>query len=125
MLQTKMGNYYMLQKMYPEALSYFNTAVKRQPEKPQLLNSRANVYVELGMKKEAIADYTKALQFSNHNYSVYMARCWAYWKFKDLNNAYRDMEGIKNRYPGQMDAMLEAEIIKAWRAELAAKHQTQ
>lgn len=113
LLQTQLGNQLMLQKNFAEALRYYNTAVARFPDKAQVLNSRANAFVELGKKDSAIADYTKALHLSDYHYSVYMSRCWAYWRFNDVRNAYKDMQGILQRYPDKMDPALAAEINQA------------
>jgi tetratricopeptide (TPR) repeat protein len=107
--QSQMGHVLYTQKNYYAALPYFDRAIEKQPGKAQLYDSRANIYLELNKKNEALNDYTKALQLSNHP-QFYLSRCLAYKKFNDLGNALRDMEYIKKNFPKVVPPMLELEL---------------
>jgi protein O-mannosyl-transferase len=115
--QTQMGHVFYTLKKYQDALPFFNTAIARQPGKPQLYGKRGDVYLEMNRGAEAIADYTKAIELSPDNPEYYLARCMAYKKNKNITNAVKDMQYIQKNHPGLITSILELELNTALQVE--------
>jgi tetratricopeptide (TPR) repeat protein len=86
----RLGNFQYDKGRFNEALSSYNSAIALYDKKPQVFNDRANAYVSLNKKDEAIADYTKAYELGK-NPQVLVFRCLAFKRFGDYENAYNDL----------------------------------
>jgi len=106
----RLGNFLFDAGRVQEALASYNTAVSLYQRKPQLYNDRANAYLTLGKKDEAIADYTKAYELGK-NPQVLMYRCLSYKKFGDYENAFKDLTVLTQCCADIIPKGLEAEII--------------
>lgn len=102
---------------YEAALISFNRAIELNPSRPQSYNNRANVYVALGKNREAIADYTKALDTSSTNAVVLMQRCIAYYNAGDIENAMKDLEALKKCCQDQIHPDMEKTLTEKWEIE--------
>lgn len=87
---SRRGNYLFNKGDFHGALSCFNAAVALYDKKYNVYNYRANTYVELGKKEEAIADLTKAYELSGHDPKMLYYRWAVYKRFGDTQNALMD-----------------------------------
>lgn len=106
------GDNLLKQQKYPEAITYYNSAIKMQPTRPQLFSSRGYAYTEIGKMKEAIADFSKAIEFSKDNPDMYFNRCLAYKKMGDYENALKDLSILKQTSPQTIPQGLEQELTE-------------
>lgn len=93
-----------------EALECYNTAISLHNIKAQVFNDRANVYVSLNKKEEAIADYTKAYELGKNPQFIFF-RCQAYNRFNDVENAFKDLMFLQECCRDLIPPGLEQEII--------------
>ncbi|EFK96608.1 TPR repeat protein [sediment metagenome] len=92
---------YFAQKDYQNALADFNKSISidEYPVDNRLFPFndyyyRAQALCELGHFEEAIADYTKALGsiYARFEYKIYALRAYAYYKAKDYDAAWSDVD---------------------------------
>lgn len=106
----RLGNFLFESKRTSQALQSYNTAISLYNKKPQVYNDRANAYVALGKKDEAIADYTKAFELGK-NPKVLLFRCLAYKKFGDFQNAFNDLTTLSQCCADLIPKGTEQEIL--------------
>lgn len=106
------GDNLLKQKKYLEAITYYNSAIKIQPTRPQLFSSRGYAYNEIGKMTEAIADFSKSIDFSKGNPDMYLNRCLAYKKAGDYENALKDLNILKQNSPQTIPPGLEQELTQ-------------
>lgn len=109
--QARMGNFLFDAKRIPESVECYNKAIALYDKKPQVFNDRANSYVLLGKKDEAIADYTRAYELGKEP-NVILFRCLTYKRFNDYENAYKDLEYLAQCCREVIPKGLDQEIIK-------------
>jgi Flp pilus assembly protein TadD len=106
----RLGNFLYDAGRIPEAVDRYNTAISLYNRKPQVFNDRANAYVKMGKKDEAIADYTKAYELGK-NPQVLVFRCLTYKKFGDYENAFKDLTVLTQCCTKLIPKGLEQEIL--------------
>lgn len=106
------GDKLLEQQKYTSAIPYYNSAIKMQPNRPQLYSSRGYAFTEIGKMKEAIDDFSKAIEFSKNNPDMYLNRCLAYKKQGDFENAVKDLDYLKQKSPQTIPQGLEPELIE-------------
>lgn len=74
-----------------EAMTYLTDLLKRNPEDDAGYEARGKVQVKLGRLKEAVADFTRAIQL-NPSSTVYKERAAAYEKMGRKDLAARDLK---------------------------------
>lgn len=104
------GNFLFDQGKPKEALECYNTAISLHNIKAQVFNDRANAYVTLNKKEEAIADYTKAYELGKNPQFIFF-RCQAYNRFNDVENAFKDLMFLQECCRDLIPVGLEQEII--------------
>lgn len=104
------GNFLFDAGRIPESIECYNTAISLYQKKPQVYNDRANSYLKLGKKEEAIADYTKAFELGK-NPQVLVFRCVTYQKFGDYENAFKDLSTLTQCCNDLIPKGLEQEIV--------------
>lgn len=108
----RLGNFLYDAGRVPESLESYNRAISLYNKKPQVYNDRANTYVTLGKKDEAIADYTKAFELGKSP-QVLVYRCLAYKKFGDFENAFKDLTTLRQCCSELIPKGTEQEIVAA------------
>ncbi len=98
----KSGNYEFrfyiaraLQKMgrMNDAVAEMTAVVKQNPQEDEAWNRRAALYFDMAKYKEAIQDYTRALETSfGSNETIYRARARAYEKLGQKDLAQKDLK---------------------------------
>jgi tetratricopeptide (TPR) repeat protein len=111
---SKKAEYLYNSRNFSEAIFYYNKALAKQPRKIQLLNNRGNVYVAMGDKEKALADFNTAISISDSNATSYVNRCLAYEYFGDVDKAMMDLAKAKNINVNSVPPQLEAQITEKW-----------
>ncbi|MCC6180648.1 MAG: glycosyltransferase family 39 protein [Bacteroidia bacterium] len=93
-----------------EAIPLYDKAIKLQPHKAQLYSARGFAYTNIKKIDLAIADFTKAIELSNHP-DMYLNRCLAYILKGDYQLAFNDLEYLKKNSPQTIPDGLEKEIL--------------
>lgn len=86
-------------KRYSEAFRYFDKAIQLDPEYSMAYQARGDLNYNLENYEEAIADYTKALDFDRVMLSerIYMGRGDCYYHLGKYNEAKLDYGTLVNR----------------------------
>jgi Flp pilus assembly protein TadD len=111
---SKKAEYLYLSKNFSESIFYFDKALAKQPKRIQLLNNRGNVYLAMGNKEKALADFNTAIALSDSNATSYINRCLTYDYFGDADKAMMDLAKAKNLKKNSVSPQLEAQITKKW-----------
>jgi len=81
------------QKNFVGALADCDTAIKLQPDVPQVFVDRGDCYMQSGKYELALADYTKAVQIDDtKSGDIYLHRAGAYEKMKKPELAKQDRD---------------------------------
>lgn len=100
---TSLGAEYLLKNEDNKALSCFNDAVRLSPTNYKIYYNRGLAFSKNRRNKEAIADFTKAIEL--HQYSkAYAARANAYYEEHNYTAAIRDAEKALNKDPKSVRA---------------------
>lgn len=106
----RLGNFLYDKGRINEAIDRYNVAISLYDKKPQVFNDRANAYVALNKKNEAVADYTKAYELGK-NPQVLLFRCLTYKRFNDFENAFNDLVILQQCCADIVPKGLDKEII--------------
>ncbi len=85
-----LGDYYLGQQAWDEALVNYNTAIKNNPEYAIALHNRASVYGKLGNQELSIADYSRAIEIDPNYILAYYNRGNTYSKLFRWDEAIAD-----------------------------------
>ncbi len=99
------ANEYYKHNVYTRALNDVNNALKYIPASDsdtrfQALLLRANIYINLGMKNEALIDLTEVLNIDNNSYiALYLKSNIEYemGKYAEAKSGYQRMQRLNNR----------------------------
>lgn len=106
------GDQFLIQQNYKASIPYYNKAIEMQPQRAQLYSSRAYAFIALNIKKQSIDDYDLAIKYASDNFDMYLNRCLAYKKFGDYENAYKDLDFLKQKSPQTIPQGLEEELTQ-------------
>jgi len=79
-------------RLFEEAVSDFDEAVKHNPADPEGYARRAHGLAKLGELERAVADCTKALELAPNRLEYYVRRGLAYREVRQLEKALEDFE---------------------------------
>ncbi len=85
------GNEFSFRKEYERALSFYDAAVKLDPQLAEAYNNRGIVKYELGQFSEAVKDYTQALKLKSNYADALNNRGNAYAVLEQFQNAEKDL----------------------------------
>jgi protein O-mannosyl-transferase len=114
MFHFKKGNILLAKNDNQGAIECFNKAITLNSSKPEIYNNRANAFVALDKRKEAIQDYTAAFQKSNEP-RVLLQRCRAYNRFGEIENAMNDLSVLKQCCQSIIPPEFEKVLVRKWR----------
>ena len=106
------GEDFYRKKDYNNAIVLINKAIELRPDRGDLYSNRGSAYFALGMIKEAIADFTQAINKSEFKMEYYLNRCIALNKINDTENAMKDLELLKKCCPNQIPQKLNDELLQ-------------
>lgn len=93
-----------------EAIPLYNKAIEMQPRRAQLYSARGFAYTYMKKSDLAVADFTKAIELSNHP-DMYLNRCLVYKLIGNYQLAFNDLEYLKKNSPNTIPNGLEKEIL--------------
>lgn len=93
-----------------EAIPLYDKAIEMQPRRAQLYSARGFAYTYIKKIDLAIADFTKAIELSNHP-DMYLNRCLVYKLIGNYQLAFNDLEYLKKKSPNTIPDGLEKEIL--------------
>jgi hypothetical protein len=106
------GEDYYNKKDFNNALKLFNKAIELRPDKGDIYSNRGSAYFALGMVKEAIADFSQAINKSEFKMEYHLNRCIALNKINDTANAMKDLQILKKCCASQIPQKLENDVIQ-------------
>ncbi len=83
------GEDFYRKKDFNNALTFFNKAIELRSDKGDIYSNRGSANFSLGLIKEAIADFTQAINKSEFKMEYYLNRCIALNKINDTQNAMK------------------------------------
>jgi len=114
LFQMQMGEMFNAKRDFENALIYYNRALKLRPDKIELHNNTGGVYYSLGRYREAIDEFTKAINSSKKSPTYYLNRCSAYLANGEINNAMKDLNVLMNCCKDMVPPDLEKEVVEKW-----------
>lgn len=103
-----------------EAIPYYNQALALRPNYYRGISNRGSAYFRLGRYKEAIADFSNAIEHSAFDKTYHFNRCLAYARLNDMEHAMKDMIVLKKCCGQVLDQDIELEITDKWSRSLEA-----
>lgn len=88
------------------ALEVLNDANAIAPSSVTILNNRAKVYLSMGQKEMAVADYERVMAIDSTLSAPYFYRGMVRFSHGDIAGAREDYERLKSLSPGSEDALL-------------------
>ncbi|MDX1653219.1 MAG: tetratricopeptide repeat protein [Brumimicrobium sp.] len=82
----------LMEGKYEKALTFFNKALKKSPQHPDILSHRGVAYLHLNQKKNCLEDLMLSLELDGENAYRYASLAYARDFFGDLSGAIRDYE---------------------------------
>lgn len=110
LFQMQMGEMHYGNKNLARAVSYFNRAIELRPDKKEIYNNRGGAYLLMGKYKEAINDFTQAMDSNKVECTYYINRCAAYNKVGDINKAMKDLVILLKYCPNDVSPEFRNEI---------------
>ena len=86
------GNDFSARKDYPQALAFYDAAIKLDPQLAEAYNNRGIIKYELGQFAAAVEDYTKALKLKSNFVDAYNNRGNAYAALSQFQKAKQDLQ---------------------------------
>lgn len=77
-----------------KGIEYLTKIIDLKPNDSFYLNSRANVYDQMGKKKLALADYTRALTIEPDDTTILENRGYTYWELGKIKQAKADANKV-------------------------------
>ena len=78
------------------ALSKYDEAIRRKPERALAYYNRGTAYLDLGQYQLAVDDYSQAIRLSSRDAEVYAARAFTYALLGKDTEAQQDVERAGN-----------------------------
>jgi len=94
-------------KKYNDAIYILDDLISRKPHYHQSYVLRGDVYLAINQPKDALKDYTKAIEIRHKNSDYYYARSKAYEKLKKYDNAIEDIQIAIELNPLNPDLLLQ------------------
>lgn len=86
------GNEQLLKANYPEAIRFYDEALKKKPEFAEALTNRGVAHTQQGKMKEALEDLDNSLRINNKVGNTYQARGNYFTLTSDFVKARQDLE---------------------------------
>lgn len=86
------GNEQLLKANYPEAIRFYDEALKKKPEFPEALTNRGVAHTQRGEMDQAIEDLNNSLKINNKVGNTYQARGNYFTLTGDFAKARQDLE---------------------------------
>lgn len=88
-----------------KAIPNYDEAIRLNPGRPNLYNSRGLAYKEMGNLQRAFADYTKTLELNPEQSYSHTNRAVLYFQIGEYENALRDYNETLRIVPGYLRAL--------------------
>ncbi len=99
-----LGAEYLLQKNYDMALQYLNQAVNENTSYYKSYYNRGLVYAQLNRMKDALNDFTKAIELNRYP-KAYVARANVYYALNDYSRSITDVQTVLKTEPSNVKAI--------------------
>ena len=111
----QMGDLLERRAKHDSAIASYNKAIALRPDKSMMYSNRGSAHYAMGHYNEAIADYTKAIDFSPQlDYRFHLNRCVVLTKSDHVEQAMKDLVILKTCCQNIIPADLEARITDKW-----------
>ncbi len=93
-------------KVDPEVVELAKLLVEQHPDEAKAHSVLADLYLQLDQKKEALAEYKKALEFDNTKYPIWnqvLLLEYEFWQFEEL---YKDAKTCVSLFPTMANVYL-------------------
>ncbi len=108
------GSYLYDKKEYALALPFFNKGIELRPNIAEALNLRGKCYSILGNNKEAVKDFSKAIETSEFDPGMYLNRCISYNYLNETDKAMADLMVLRKCCVSMIPAELNEAVTKKW-----------
>lgn len=102
-VQFEIGNTYLRQKQYAEAVKAYTTAINNGYTRNEAYVNRAGAYLSLGLYSGAIGDASLSLDMSPSDVKSLEVRGLAYLKSGEYRKAYEDLSNAIKLAPGNKE----------------------
>ncbi len=86
------ADYNIQDEKYNDAIYILDDLIDKKPRYYAAYAKRAKVYIAINQPKDALKDYTKAIELRNKNSEYYYSRSMVYAKLKKFDNAIEDIQ---------------------------------
>lgn len=104
----------MRSKDFEGAIKHYGEAIRIQPSRAIFYNNRANAYVSLGNKQEALRDFDSAIVKSGGDPVVYLNRCYALSELNEFDASMSELRRLKECCQEIIPMHVEKEIRSRW-----------
>ncbi len=119
LFQFQKGELLFERASYDSAIIYCDRAIAIRPDKYEIYSNRGTSYYYLGRFKEAVQDFTKAIELcKTFEYKFNLNRCYAYKELGETEKAMKDLFMVKKCCQNRVPATIEKEVIDSWIAKL-------
>ena len=112
LVYSNLGKVQLAQGKNRDALESYSRAVEQYPKAPYFLRSRADLYLQLGNYRMAIADYTTLLDLDADNAEAHAYRGYAYSMTRELDKAKADFSATLSKDANNYVALLGMVMIQ-------------
>jgi len=104
----------MRSKDFDGAIRHYSEAIRILPSRAIFYNNRANAFVALNRKVEALRDFDSAIVKSGNDPVVYLNRCYALSELNEFDAAMSELNRLKDCCQSIIPAHVEKEITLRW-----------
>jgi tetratricopeptide (TPR) repeat protein len=114
LFQVQKGEYEYEQRNFGEAITYFKNALALRKDKAEIYNGLANSYEGIGDHKNAVENFSKAIEIFGYQEVLYINRCTSNFNMNNYDGAMNDLIKLKQQNCKGIPAPLENAVKGKW-----------